>query len=193
MQVARAFIRDMRAFHAEPNAIKRDEIASRQLHALREFVGIARQEAVHLHDDEIDLVECQLLNRGAHLVVAKLNQISFCPRHFVCAQGNGWHGVVQIRILRYSAGYRHGLSGACGKDLRNLRQRRHKRDRMDPTSPSSRRAGWLGLLSLKPDHCGSPNRIRAGYPSIPEMVERKLTVLPIIGMREEAAEAERGL
>jgi hypothetical protein len=25
----------MRAFHAEPNAIKRDEIAARQLHALR--------------------------------------------------------------------------------------------------------------------------------------------------------------
>jgi hypothetical protein len=26
---------DMRAFHAEPNAIKRDEIAARQLHALK--------------------------------------------------------------------------------------------------------------------------------------------------------------
>jgi hypothetical protein len=37
MQVAKAFVRDMRAFHAEPNAIKRDEIASRQLHALRQY------------------------------------------------------------------------------------------------------------------------------------------------------------
>ena len=33
--VARRFVGDMRAFHAEPNAIKRDEIAARQLHALR--------------------------------------------------------------------------------------------------------------------------------------------------------------
>jgi hypothetical protein len=32
--VARRFVEDMRAFHAEPNAIKRDEIAARQLHAL---------------------------------------------------------------------------------------------------------------------------------------------------------------
>ena len=34
--VARRFIEDMRAFHAEPNAIKRNEIAARQLHALRQ-------------------------------------------------------------------------------------------------------------------------------------------------------------
>jgi hypothetical protein len=37
MQVAKAFIKDMRAFHAEPNAIKRDEIAGRQMDALRQF------------------------------------------------------------------------------------------------------------------------------------------------------------
>jgi hypothetical protein len=35
-EVARRFVVDMRAFHAEPNAIKRDEIAARQLHALRQ-------------------------------------------------------------------------------------------------------------------------------------------------------------
>jgi hypothetical protein len=35
-EVARRFVEDMEAFHAEPNAIKRDEIAARQLHALRE-------------------------------------------------------------------------------------------------------------------------------------------------------------
>ena len=39
MQVARQFVKDMRAYHAEPNAIKRDEIAARQLHALRQFKG----------------------------------------------------------------------------------------------------------------------------------------------------------
>ena len=33
--VARRFVQDMRAFHAESNAIKADEIAARQLHALR--------------------------------------------------------------------------------------------------------------------------------------------------------------
>ena len=35
-RVARRFVQDMRAHHAEPNAIKRDEIAARQLHALRQ-------------------------------------------------------------------------------------------------------------------------------------------------------------
>ena len=34
--VARRFVEDMRAFFAEPNAIKRDEIAARQLHALKQ-------------------------------------------------------------------------------------------------------------------------------------------------------------
>jgi hypothetical protein len=34
-EIARRFVEDMEAFHAEPNAIKRDEIAARQLHALR--------------------------------------------------------------------------------------------------------------------------------------------------------------
>jgi hypothetical protein len=37
LQVAKAFIKDMRAFFAEENAIKRDEIAARQLHALRKY------------------------------------------------------------------------------------------------------------------------------------------------------------
>jgi hypothetical protein len=35
--VARAFVKDMRAFFAEENAIKRDEIAARQLSALRPY------------------------------------------------------------------------------------------------------------------------------------------------------------
>jgi hypothetical protein len=34
--VTRAFVKDMRAFFAEKNAIKRDEIAARQLHALKQ-------------------------------------------------------------------------------------------------------------------------------------------------------------
>jgi len=32
--VARRFVEDLRAFHAEKNAIEQDEIAARQLHAL---------------------------------------------------------------------------------------------------------------------------------------------------------------
>ena len=34
--VARRFVEDMRLFHLEPNAIKRDEIAAQQLHALKQ-------------------------------------------------------------------------------------------------------------------------------------------------------------
>jgi hypothetical protein len=34
--VARAFVKDMRAFLPEENAIKRDETAARQLHALKQ-------------------------------------------------------------------------------------------------------------------------------------------------------------
>ena len=37
MEVAKAFVKDMRAYFAEPNAIKRDEIAGRQLRALRRY------------------------------------------------------------------------------------------------------------------------------------------------------------
>jgi len=37
LAVAKAFARDMRAFHAEENSTKRDEIASRQLHVLKSF------------------------------------------------------------------------------------------------------------------------------------------------------------
>ena len=34
--VARRFVDEVRAFHTEPNAIKRDEIAGRWLHALKQ-------------------------------------------------------------------------------------------------------------------------------------------------------------
>jgi hypothetical protein len=37
LNVAHAFIADMRAFHTEGNAIKRDKIAARQLRALRQY------------------------------------------------------------------------------------------------------------------------------------------------------------
>jgi hypothetical protein len=36
-EVAKAFVRDMRAFFAAKDAIKRDEIASRQIHVLRQY------------------------------------------------------------------------------------------------------------------------------------------------------------
>jgi hypothetical protein len=41
-QIARAFVKDMKAFFAEENLIKRDDIAARQLSALNEYRG--RQE-----------------------------------------------------------------------------------------------------------------------------------------------------
>jgi hypothetical protein len=47
--VARAFVEDMRAYFAEPNQIKRDEIAARQLHALKEFQG-PREKKLRLAD-----------------------------------------------------------------------------------------------------------------------------------------------
>jgi hypothetical protein len=39
LEIAKAFVRDMRAFHAEKGAIKRDEIAIRQLTILNEYLG----------------------------------------------------------------------------------------------------------------------------------------------------------
>ena len=39
MQVAKAFARDMRAYHVERDAVKRAEIAQRQLDALQRFQG----------------------------------------------------------------------------------------------------------------------------------------------------------
>jgi hypothetical protein len=47
--VARAFVEDMRAFFAEKNAIKRDEIAARQLHVLRAY-NPPRAKKLHLSD-----------------------------------------------------------------------------------------------------------------------------------------------
>jgi hypothetical protein len=46
--IARDFVRDMRAFHAEKDAIKRDEIASRQIHLLRQFQGKS-ERPIKLH------------------------------------------------------------------------------------------------------------------------------------------------
>jgi hypothetical protein len=37
LAVAKAFVRDMRAYFAESNELMRDAIAARQLHALNEF------------------------------------------------------------------------------------------------------------------------------------------------------------
>jgi hypothetical protein len=38
-EVAKAFVRDVRAYHAEKGAIRRDEIAIRQLTILNEYLG----------------------------------------------------------------------------------------------------------------------------------------------------------
>ncbi len=40
---------DMHAFYAEPNPTKRDEIAGRQMHALREYQG-PREKPVRIPD-----------------------------------------------------------------------------------------------------------------------------------------------
>jgi hypothetical protein len=49
MKVAKAFIKDMRAFHAEPNAIERDEIAGQQMFVLRQYQG-PREKPVRIPD-----------------------------------------------------------------------------------------------------------------------------------------------
>jgi hypothetical protein len=36
-EVGKTFVRDMRAFHAEKSPLKRDEIASRQIHVLSQY------------------------------------------------------------------------------------------------------------------------------------------------------------
>jgi hypothetical protein len=48
-EVAEAFVADMRAFFAEPNLIKRDEIAARQVHVLRQYQG-PRERPVRIPD-----------------------------------------------------------------------------------------------------------------------------------------------
>ena len=47
--VARAFIEDMRAYFAEENRYKQDEIALRRLHALKEHQG-PREKKLRLSD-----------------------------------------------------------------------------------------------------------------------------------------------
>jgi len=47
--VARRFVEDLRLFHLEPNAIKRNEIAARQLHVLQTYQP-ARAKRLRLND-----------------------------------------------------------------------------------------------------------------------------------------------
>lgn len=48
-EAAKAFVRDLRAFFAAPNQLKQDEIAARQLSALRPFQG-PREKKIRLAD-----------------------------------------------------------------------------------------------------------------------------------------------
>jgi hypothetical protein len=48
-KVAKNIVCDILAYFAEPNAIKRDEIAARQLHALRQHQG-PREKKLRLSD-----------------------------------------------------------------------------------------------------------------------------------------------
>ena len=47
--VARNFVKDMLAFLAEKDSIKRDEIAARQIHVLRQYQG-PRERPIRLHE-----------------------------------------------------------------------------------------------------------------------------------------------
>ena len=49
LEIAKAFVRDMRAYHAEKGAIRRDEIAIRQLTILNEYLG-RRQRPLRVTD-----------------------------------------------------------------------------------------------------------------------------------------------
>jgi hypothetical protein len=48
-EVARRFFEDLRAYHRESNPIKADEIAARQLHALRQYQR-PREKKLRLSD-----------------------------------------------------------------------------------------------------------------------------------------------
>jgi hypothetical protein len=48
-EVAHAFVEDTRAYFAEPNAVKRDEIAAHQLHVLRAYQR-PREKKLRLSD-----------------------------------------------------------------------------------------------------------------------------------------------
>src|SRR5215831_16460053 len=48
-EIARRFFEDLRAFHREKNPIKADEIAARQLHALRQYLR-PRDKKLRLSD-----------------------------------------------------------------------------------------------------------------------------------------------
>jgi hypothetical protein len=49
IQVAKAFVHDMRVFHAEKSPLKRDEIASRQIHVLRQYQR-KNERPIKLHE-----------------------------------------------------------------------------------------------------------------------------------------------
>jgi hypothetical protein len=49
MEVVKAFARDMHAYHAEPNTMRRVEIAERQLDVLQGFQG-PQDKKLQLHD-----------------------------------------------------------------------------------------------------------------------------------------------
>ena len=61
--VARAFVKNMRAYFAEKNPIKRDAIAARQLHALTEHQG-PREKALRLSDVKEMFQQMKMHNSG---------------------------------------------------------------------------------------------------------------------------------
>lgn len=47
--IARSFVEDMHAFHAEKDSLKRDEIAARQIHVLRQYQA-KNDQPIELHE-----------------------------------------------------------------------------------------------------------------------------------------------
>jgi hypothetical protein len=61
--VARSFMADLRAFYAEPKSIKKDEIAARQLRALRDYQG-PRERNLRLSNVKECLSRCGTTRRS---------------------------------------------------------------------------------------------------------------------------------
>jgi hypothetical protein len=66
-EVAKAFVRDMRAFHREKSQIKRAEIAARQRFALSQFQG-PRDKTLRVTEVIKMFNEMKAKPAGAHLV-----------------------------------------------------------------------------------------------------------------------------
>lgn len=96
--VARRFVEDMRAFHAEPNAIKQDEIAAPQLHALKQDYRGKLRSIGSQGDARADAASRVIWSRGlviaGHLDLALLPIFgSLCPDASLATADGAWRRV----------------------------------------------------------------------------------------------------